>query len=419
MNHQLNDVIKHYGVKGMRWGVKKNGDLTRASKKRNAAYSKGLSIRDRYKLKRITSSEARKKYIDDKDKTWMDKTNNDANIKKVTSRTARDMKRINKELKKEYGSSAKLAFNPQARAKLNKELKSAYEEVIADNTYAVYKMSPSRTREVKIKAMSDGTLKANIVERENIKLSKQRQAINKAANKRAAREAKTLKQSAITDSEENIDGMFFIILPDEDGFPDEIVQPFEDELQQFTDLDNTLQHFGVKGMRWGVRRDNRKVTVRDKLSSMKRERQWKKVLNEVDNMSNEQITAVTKRVRLENDFKKLTRESKISKTQDKKDYVKRADMSDDELSEKITRLRVKDSLAKSVSDATKEQREIGEKVVSVGNTLALKYATDKKLTGEDIFRAIVYPDKESKKKMDSQVKDKAVRAIIDNVLKRQ
>ena len=175
------------------------------------------------------------------------------------------------------------------------------------------------------------------------------------------------------------------------------------------DMNSILKHYGVKGMRWGVRKDV--VTVRERIDSLKRERQWKKVLKEVDNMSNEQINAVVKRIRLENDFKSLVKKSKMSTKEDKRDYIQRGQINDQELSDKLSRLKAKDSLSKSVDEASREQREFGEKVVNVGSTLALQYANNKTLSGKDIYDAIVSPKQDATKK----IKDKAVQTLIDSV----
>lgn len=184
-------------------------------------------------------------------------------------------------------------------------------------------------------------------------------------------------------------------------------------------LDDVLQHYGVKGMRWGVRKDN-KITLKDRVDSLRRERQWKKVLGEVDNLTNDQIRTVSKRIGLENDFKRLIKKSNMASSQDKNDYIKRADLDDHALSEKVNRLQYKDTLSKKVSDATKEQREFGEKVVNVGSSLALSYVSNygKTPSANEIFNAIVSPDKEAKGKLKKTIKDKTVQTIVDSVTKR-
>lgn len=173
-----------------------------------------------------------------------------------------------------------------------------------------------------------------------------------------------------------------------------------------------LQHYGVIGMRWGVTRnrnrpggadgkeesekvsDNRSK-VRKRLDSMKRERQWNKVLSEVDKLTTKEINAVAKRVGLENDLKKLSK-SKMATDKDKQDYLRRDKMSDAELSRKVTRLRAKDNLHTKVKDASKEQREFGIKVVQIGGTLGTKYALTKSISPKDVFDAVQNPKESSK-----------------------
>lgn len=181
------------------------------------------------------------------------------------------------------------------------------------------------------------------------------------------------------------------------------------------ELDKVIQHAGIKGMKWGVRRDRNRpggadgkeesTKVVDKrgklkmqLDSLKRERQWKKVIRDMDNLSTKDIQTVTGRVRLENDLKNLSR-SNVGKAKDKQDYLRRADMSDAELKRKVVRLRAKEQLKKSVGDASKEQRELGEKIVNVGKTVAIRYALTKNAKGipKDIFDAIQKPKESADK----------------------
>lgn len=169
-----------------------------------------------------------------------------------------------------------------------------------------------------------------------------------------------------------------------------------------------LQHAGVKGMRWGVRRNrnrpggadgkeestkvvDKRNGIQKRLDSMKRERQWGNVLKEIHKMNTKDITAVTKRVTLENNLKNLSK-SKVATKKDKEDYLRREHMSDAELSRKVTRLRAKEGLHKAVKDASKEQREFGEKVVKIGSNVGVKYVTNKmagrKTTHDDLFEAV-------------------------------
>lgn len=159
------------------------------------------------------------------------------------------------------------------------------------------------------------------------------------------------------------------------------------------ELDAYLTHTGIKGMKWGIRRDrnrpggadgkeestkivDNRSKLRKNLDSLKREREWKKVLKDIDHMSTNDISTVTKRISLENSLKKLSK-SKIARAKDKQDYLNRDKMSNDELSRKIVRLRAKENLYNTIRDASKEQRELGERVVNVAGNIAFKYAKTK------------------------------------------
>lgn len=170
--------------------------------------------------------------------------------------------------------------------------------------------------------------------------------------------------------------------------------------------EDLLKHYGVLGMKWGVRRTPQQLKAASKtrgesklsknLKSMKRERDWNKVLKNVNNMSTSDIRKVTTRVGLENDLKRLSK-SRVANAKDRNDYLRRDKMSDQELSRKVTRLRAKDNLLKSVKSASKEQREFGEKVVNMGSALGVKYAMDKSIKPQDVFDAYKKPKESAQK----------------------
>lgn len=427
-NQQLEEVLTHYGVKGMKWGVR-----------RDAANRKGIGMIDRSRLKKMLTSKERSDYIDAKDKKWLDKVKDDSKAQKVAKSVAKDMKKVNKELKKEYGSDFKRSFNRQKQAQFQRALKDAYDDILAGHTYRVYKLSPSKTREVELKALPDGTMKATIVERDTPKLAKQRAAITKAVNRNLKKQQKqTIKHSDESTGTSNMDGMFFILTMDTDGFPDDVLTPFEDDIQQNDTLDDTLTHVGIKGMRWGVRRDrnrpggadgkeesskvvDKRGKLRKNLDSMKRERDWKKVLNEVDKLNTKDIQKVSKRIDLENDLKKLSK-SKMAKSKDREDYLRREHMSDAELVRKVNRLRAKDKLQKSVSEASREQREFGEKVVNITKSIGVKYAVNrvvgKRIGAKDIFDSVTNPKDTYNKSKEELIKTKVSNDDLKDILKK-
>lgn len=190
-----------------------------------------------------------------------------------------------------------------------------------------------------------------------------------------------------------------------------------------------LNHSGIKGMQWGVRRNrnrpggadgkeesvkvvDKRGVLRKKLDSMKRERQWKQILKDFDKLNTKDVKVVTKRIEAENSLKKLSRD--VGDKKDKADYLRRENMSDAELSRKVTRLRAKDSLHKAVGEASKEQREFGEKVVNIAKAVSLKLAV-KKVTGKPIeakdLLDIVKKPKENADKSKKDLQDEIIEKL--------
>lgn len=199
--------------------------------------------------------------------------------------------------------------------------------------------------------------------------------------------------------------------------------------------DEVLKHVGIKGMRWGVRRDRNRpggadgkeestkvVDNRSKLSknldSLKRERQWNKVLKNMNQLDTKDINKVANRIKMENNLKTLSK-SKVGSKKDRDDYLRRENMSDAELSRKVVRLRAKDSLRTAVKAATKDQRDFGEKVVRIGGSLSVKYALKKSISPKDVFDAVKNPKNASSKAKESileKVSDPNQKDILKNVL---
>lgn len=168
------------------------------------------------------------------------------------------------------------------------------------------------------------------------------------------------------------------------------------------ELDELLQHHGVKGQKWGVIRkgqngiksaskkvaNSKTVTrVKEEVGSLKRERSWGKKLADVDNMSTKQISKVAQRIQMENDLKRLSKNKTVGSVKDKADYRSRGKMSDEELGRKVGRLRAKENLHRTVNEATKSQIDFGKRVVGSAGPLAVKYVLGQKIGPQDLFNA--------------------------------
>lgn len=130
------------------------------------------------------------------------------------------------------------------------------------------------------------------------------------------------------------------------------------------------------------------VTAR--VNSVKRQNDWKKLLKNLDNMSTKDIQAHATRIQLENELRRLSKRKGLIKDkgigtkQDRLDYLKRANMSNAELLQKVGRLRAKSALLNSINDANRTQQEMGKQVVKATASLGAKYVLTGKVSVKDV-----------------------------------
>ena len=159
-------------------------------------------------------------------------------------------------------------------------------------------------------------------------------------------------------------------------------------------LDTQLQHVGVKGMKWGVRKSRKskdrasettpkpKSTVRKYIDSNKREIGMLKMVKDIDGLPDSEIQRRINRVRNENDLRRAIDDTTFLDGKRKKalreEYYNRKNLSDDELQKRVQRVKLEDNLRREVIRASKPQREAANKLIKYASTQALDNYTDPK-----------------------------------------
>ena len=182
------------------------------------------------------------------------------------------------------------------------------------------------------------------------------------------------------------------------------------------DMSETIQHAGVKGMKWGIRK-----TVKANLESMKRERSWRKV--DVSKLTTSEINKQAQRAQLENDFKRLSKRDVVKKDiflkkstgseKDRQDYLNRAKLSDSELNKRVNELRAKENFDRNVNMATKSQIDFAKKALYIAGPIVLQLAINKKISPKQVMDVVMNP-----KNAKAQAIAQAKKFAQDKVLKK-
>lgn len=235
----VDDFLAHMGVKGMRWGVRRH-------------------------LSKIDGAGARKAFLTEYDKKWLAKIEKNPKLGLIGKRAAREASKQTRKLKKEYKASGmNIKKDKIAKSRYERDLKVALEGAMETAAYRTHKFSPSRVLEVQVTRNSDWSLQATVVPRVNAKLAKQTSKIVKAEDRRVKATVKAdakAAKAAVTHADiaevtvDDLIGMAFDIPVDEEGFALDVTMVGEDLVQDDLDVDDFLVHHGIKGMRWGVRK---------------------------------------------------------------------------------------------------------------------------------------------------------------------
>lgn len=141
-----------------------------------------------------------------------------------------------------------------------------------------------------------------------------------------------------------------------------------------------LQHYGVKGMKWGVRRDRSKGgsgRIKSEASSAVRNAKTLSERKKMKSMTESDLKKRTERIRNENDLARISKERGWTFAQKKairKTYLNRDKMSDAELTAAVKRARLEDALRREIHTANKSNRKFANKVIQEASKLAIKKA---------------------------------------------
>ena len=277
----LCDDLEHYGVKGMRWGFRRQ--LRKTPRSGRTEFAKGY------------------------DKKFLDKIEANPKLSRISRTAARDIKKSTKKLKEEY----------KERFDMKKERKAAMQHE--------------------------------------------------------------------DEAEPDLNELFFIYEEDEDGAYD-LVDPF-DEVEH-ADLDEELAHYGIKGMKWGVRRKDyvkKSTGSKPNNAATKKSNVDPKVLTKKPNNAGKSATIVTttttqKKIQGPPDRQKpaVTAEIKTDNipVRTKLTPANPRRLSDQDLSTAIKRLQMEKQYRElSAPEISAGRKILTDILVTSGKTVATQYVT--------------------------------------------
>ena len=164
-----------------------------------------------------------------------------------------------------------------------------------------------------------------------------------------------------------------------------------------------LQHFGVKGMKWGVRKrvSGAKNRVKREVNSFRRERNQLKI-KDPSQMTDRELKKTLNRNRLENQLKDESRKTPgigMNRTEDHAErrkanrdtYLDRGQLSDKELKAKVDRIRSENQLVQEANKVNRKTLETGSSFMAgVSSSLVKDMVSGREYsTGQLLTNALI------------------------------
>ena len=262
MSNKTKDFLAHYGVLGMKWGVRKDRTLG------------GLRAR---RKKMIAERKEARNFNRQNQQEWVRAYN--AAADKMNSGV---QKKINDKYKRVPGANV---TGTDANKKYMKESVDTFNNIMTQNFRGQESELGNYTSKLEIRTFPDGDRGPAVVVRE--------------------KSGKVVSHASDTN---DILAVFKIIL-NKNGFI-EGYQPVKDVKHSDT-LDIFLSHYGVKGMKWGVRKDRRAKAkaARKKGGAAKKSGAGKRTYD-ARKLSNSELKRVVTRMELEKRYKDLNQPKK-------------------------------------------------------------------------------------------------------------